>query len=45
MKDGKLKFVDKQKPHLKEDNETKNDVFFVELVDIIVVDTITSTGG
>ncbi|XP_050890799.1 uncharacterized protein LOC127096248 [Lathyrus oleraceus] len=45
LKDGKLKFADKQKPHTKEDNETKNDVFFVELVDIMVVDTITSTGG
>lgn len=45
IKDGWLKFGDKQKPSPEEENEKKIDAFFVELVDIMIVDTITSVGA
>lgn len=45
MKDGRFKFTDKQKPRLEEENETKIDAFYVEPVDIMIVDTITSVGN
>lgn len=38
LKDGRLKFADKQKPHSEEENETKINAFFVEPVDIMVVE-------
>lgn len=40
LKDGRLKFANKQKPCPKEDVETNIEALFVELVDIMVVDTV-----
>lgn len=42
LKDDRLKFVDKQKRHSKEENEIKTNAFFIELMDIMIVDTITN---
>lgn len=33
LEDGRLKFVDKQKPHPKQDTETKVKALFVDLVE------------
>lgn len=44
LKDGRLKFADKHKPHPEEDNEIKTYALFVEPVDVMVVDIITSVG-
>lgn len=40
LKDGRLKFADKQKPRPEEDVKTKVMALFVEPVDTMVVETI-----
>lgn len=45
LKDGRLKFADKQKPCPEEEAETKVKALFVEPVDIMVVDTVDSVGA
>lgn len=44
LKDGRLKFDDKEKPHPKEDVKTKVEALFIKLVDNMVVDIIDEPG-
>ncbi|XP_050888947.1 uncharacterized protein LOC127094126 [Lathyrus oleraceus] len=45
LKDGRLEFVDKQKPQLEKDVETKVEALFIEPVDIMVVDIVDEAGA